>query len=59
MTPNEKKRHYTALKKLLALLRGIMLKHNDDECCWNRLCFFRIKDNLESHVKLCENKIFL
>ena len=59
MTPNEERWHYTALKKLLALLRRIMPRHNGDECCLNRLYLFRIKGNLESHVKLCKNKIFL
>ena len=46
MTPNEERWHYTALKKLLALLRRIMLRHNGDECCLNRLYLFRIKATL-------------
>ena len=30
MIPNGEKRHYVAVKKLSALLRGITSKHHDD-----------------------------
>ena len=54
-----KKRNYVAVKKLSALLREKASKHYSDFYCLNSLSSFRTKDKLESHKKLCENKIFL
>ena len=42
-------------KNLSALLRGIMSKHDGDFYCFNYLCLFRTKNELESHKKVCEN----
>ena len=44
-------------KKLSALLRGITSKHYGDFCL-NCLYSFRIKNQLESHKKVCKNKDF-
>ena len=56
MVPNEEGWHYLALKKLSALLREITSKQDGDSCCFNCLHSFRIKDKLNSHKKVCENK---
>ena len=55
---NSKKRqwHYLAVKKLSALLGGITSESNGDFYCLNCLHYFRTKNKLESHKKLCENK---
>ena len=50
--------HYLAVKKLSALLRGITPKNNADFYFLNCLHSFRIKNKLESHKKVCENKDF-
>ena len=42
--------YYLAVKKLLALLRGIT--------CLNCLYYFKTKNKLNSHEKLCRNKDF-
>ena len=34
------------------------IKNNDDFCCLNYLHYFRTKNKLESHKKICENKDF-
>ena len=41
MIPNGEKWHYLAVKKLSALLRGIMPKHSGDFYCLNCLHSFR------------------
>ena len=41
-----------------ALLRGLTPKHNGDFYCLNFLQSFRIKNKLELHKKVCENKDF-
>ena len=45
--------HYLAVKKLLALLKGIMSKHHYDFYCLNCLHPFRSKYKLKSHIKVC------
>lgn len=45
-------------QKLSALLRVITSKHNGDFCCLNRLHSFATKNQLESHRKVLENKVF-
>ena len=45
-------------KKLSELLRGITSKHNGDYYCLIFLYYSRAKSKLESHKKVCENKIF-
>ena len=54
----EKQRHYLAVKKLSALLRGITSKNNADFYCLNSFHSFRTKKKLESHTRVCENKDF-
>ena len=51
--------HYIALKKQLALLRGIASKNNGDFYCLSCLHFFRTKRKLESHQNVCEINTFL
>ena len=38
--------------------RGITSKNDSDFYCLNCLHLFRIKNKLESHKKVCENKYF-
>ena len=45
-------------KKLSALLRVILSKHDGDFYCLNCFHLFRTKNKLESHKKVCENKEF-
>ena len=47
--------HYLAVKKLLALLRGITSKHHGDFYCLKSLHSFATK---KSRKKVCENKDF-
>ena len=42
-------------KKLSALSRGISSKNNGDVYCLNCFHWFRAKNKLESHKKLCKN----
>ena len=58
MISNEEKWHYLAVKKLSALLRGITSKHHGDFYCLNCFPSFAIKNKLESHKRVCENKYF-
>ena len=44
--------------RLSALLRGIISTNNGDFDCLNCLHLFRTKNKIESHKKVCENKIF-
>ena len=54
----EKLWNYLAVKKLLALLRGITSKHQGDFYCLNCLHSFATEKKLELQKKECENKIF-
>ena len=56
MVPNEEGWYYLAVKKLSALLRKITSKQDGDSYCLNFLHSFRIKNKLNSHKKVCENK---
>ena len=47
--------HYLAVKKLCALLKRITSKHDGGFYCFNCLHFFRTKNKLEKHKKVCEN----
>ena len=51
--------HYLVVKKLSALLRGIMSKHYSDFYCLNCLKSFRTKNKLELHKRKCGNKDFV
>ena len=54
----EKQWHYLAIKKLLALLKGITSKHHVDFCCLNCFHSFATKNKLQLHKRVCENKDF-
>ena len=54
----EKQWHYLAVKKLSSVLRVVTSNINGDFHCWNCLHSFRIKNKLESHKKVFENKNF-
>ena len=60
MIPNEEKEgwHYLSLKKLSALLRGIISKLKSDFYCLNCLHSFRTENKLKSHEKSYKNKDF-
>ena len=55
---SEEQWHYLALKKLSALLRGITSKHHGNFYCPNCFHSFAIKNKLQSHKRVCENKDF-
>ena len=48
--------HYLAVKKLLALFRGITSKHHSDFFCLNCLHSFATENKHKSHEKVCKNK---
>ena len=54
----EKLWHYLAVKKLSVLLRGITSKQYGDYFCLNCLHYFRTKNKLGLHKRVCENKDF-
>ena len=58
MITNEEKWHYLAVKKLSALLKGIISKYHGDFYWLNYFDSFAAEKNLESHKKVCENKDF-
>ena len=61
MIQNGKGCHYHAVTKLSALLKELnhkTLNHNSDFCCLNCLHSFTIKNKLEQHKNVCENKEF-
>ena len=51
-------RHYAAVRKLSALLRGLTSKNKDDFCRLSCLHSFRTKNKLESHKRVHEHKDF-
>ena len=50
-----KKRHYLVVKNLSGLLKGITSTHEKDFYCLKCFHFYRTKNKLESHEKICEN----
>ena len=50
--------HYLAVKKLLALLRGITSKHHSDFHCLKCFHSFATENKFQSHKRVCENKDF-
>ena len=56
MILNEEGWHYSAVKKLSALLRWITSKHVGIFFCLNGLDLFTTKSNSASHKKVCKNK---
>ena len=57
MIPKSEGRHYLAVNKLSALLRGIILKRDSDFYCLSYRYLFKTK-KLESHGQKCKNKDF-
>ena len=53
-----KKRHYTAIKSLPALLRGVTSSNNGDFYCRNCLGSFRTREALDLHVEGCKDHDF-
>ena len=49
---------YLAVNELSALLKGITSKNNGDSYFLNCLPFYRTKNKLKSHEKVCKNKDF-
>ena len=58
MIRNREGWYYLAVKKLLALLKGVASKYKGDFYCLNYLHSFRAENKLESHKIVCENKDF-
>ena len=58
MSPNGDGCHYLEVQKLPALSIGITSKNKSDFYFLNCLHSFRIRNKLESHKKVCENKDF-
>ena len=58
MISNEEKWHYSAVKKLSALLRGITSKHHRDFYCLNCFHSLATENKLQLHKRACENKDF-
>ena len=52
------KKHYTAIKSLPALLRGVTSQHNGDSYCRNCLGSFRDDEARNEHLKVCKNHDF-
>ena len=58
MISNKEKWHYSPVKKLSALLRGITSKHHGDFYCLNCFHSFATENKLQSHKRACENNDF-
>ena len=58
MIANGKEWHYLAVKKKLALLRGLTSKNTGDFYCLDFLHSFGTKSKFYSHKRVCENKDF-
>ena len=55
MITDGEKWHYTAVKRLSGLLRGITSSYNGDFYCLNCFRVYTKKNKLEANKKLCEN----
>ena len=55
MITDGEKWHYTAVTRLLGLLRGVTGNNNGDFYCLNCFHAYRTKNKLETHKKICEN----
>ena len=64
LSRKDDKWHYFAVKKLLALLRGITSKHHGntskhhDSYCLNSFYSFATENKIQSHKRVCEDKNF-
>ena len=55
MITDGEKWHYTAVKRLSGLLRGVTGNNNGDFYCLNCFHLYRTENKLETHKKICEN----
>ena len=55
MITDGEKWHYTAVKRLSGLLRGVTSNNNGDFYCLNCFHCLRTKDKFKEHKKICEN----
>ena len=55
MISNGKNWHYSAVKSLSRLLRGISSNHNSDYYCLNCFHSYRTENKFNVHKKICEN----
>ena len=55
MITNGEKWHYLTVKNLPGLLTGITSTHKEDFYCLNCFHYYRTRNKLESHKKICEN----
>ena len=55
MITDGEKWHYTAVKRLSGLLRGVAGNNNGDFYCLNCFHAYRTENKLEKHKKICEN----
>ena len=55
MITDGEKWHYTAIKRLSGLLRGVTGNNNGDFYCLNFFHSYRTENKLENHKKICEN----
>ena len=55
MITDDKKRHYSDVKSLSALLRGITSNHKKDFYCLNCFHSYSTKNRLEKHEKVCND----
>ena len=56
MIPNGEGWHYLAIKKFICIIKRSNIKNKGVFYFLNCLHSFRIKNKLESHKKVCENK---
>ena len=48
--------YYLTVRSLSALLKGITSNHKGDSYCLNCFHSYRTKEELEKHMKVCEDK---
>ena len=56
MVSNGENWHYLVVKSLSRLLTGITSNHKEDFYCLNCFHSYRMKNKLETHKKICENR---
>ena len=58
MITDGKKWHYTAVKRLSGLLRGVTGNNNGDFYCLNCFHTYTTENKLEKHKNICENHVY-
>ena len=56
MISDDEKWHYSTVKSLSALLKGVTSNHDGHSYCLNCFHSYRTEKALEKHMKVCENK---